>query len=145
MNRLTVYLAGAMSGLTYKEMNQWRKNVKKEFKIANGYYGTDVKIINPVDYYNYEEIKHQTEMEVMAFDLYKVRHSNILVINTKGLNSSIGTAIEIYEAYKRNIPVIALDENNIYEELHPWLQCCISRHENTIHDLTEYIMNFYVN
>lgn len=46
---------------------------------------------------------------------------------------------------KEHIPVIALDENNIYEELHPWLQCCISRHENTIHDLTEYIMNFYVN
>lgn len=141
---LCIYLAGKMGNLTLTEMSTWRNLVKTELDKYSDMANYNTKVLSPVDYYNFEEIRHQNEEEVMKFDLALVHSSNIVIVNTNGLNSSIGSAIEIYEAWKSDIPVIAYDENGDYKTVHPWLKCCFTRVESCVMDMCEYIKDFYM-
>ena len=55
--KLKIYLAGKMGGLSFDEMNNWRKKLKQEILREAGVSGYQVKVINPVDFYNFEEKK----------------------------------------------------------------------------------------
>lgn len=144
MDSLQIYLAGKMSGLSFSEMNEWRKNIKSIIKGYTMYLGINVSVVNPVEYFNFEEKRHKSELEVMKFDLNKVKSSDIIIVNMKGLNTSIGTCIELYEAYKRDIPILAFGSEEEYNELHPWIQCFITRYDNDYHDTAFYISEFYM-
>ena len=149
MRHFKIYEAGKMSGLTHSEMNNWRvqlKNKLKELKNSRFLFDNyDLQIINPVDFYNFEEIKHQSEKEIEEYDLAHVVSSDIIVVNLEGLNSSIGTIIELHDAnYHRKIPVIAFGDRELYEQLHPWVKNNITRVENDIEHVVEYIRNFYL-
>lgn len=144
MNRLKIYLAGKMSGLTYEEMNKWREDIAKIINHMADYCGKEVNVVNPVDYYNFRMPRHQNEREVMQYDLSHVKSSNIVVVNINGLRESIGSCIELYEAYKNNIPVIALDKKDEYKYLHPWIKECITRYEGNEENVATYIKDFYM-
>lgn len=80
----------------------------------------------------------------MNFDLSKVRESNIVVVDLDGLDTSIGSIIECYEAFKNNIPVLAFGSENDYKKLHPWIKCCITRHDRLYKETISYIKDFYM-
>ena len=141
---LTIYLAGAMTGLTFEEMNTWRENVKILLNEREELKDITLDVINPVMYFNFDKKIHQTEMEVMKFDLAKVKSSDIVIVNMNGLNTSIGTCIELYEAFKQEIPVLAFGDDNLFNGLHPWIQNCITRHDETYFDTVNYIEDFYL-
>ena len=143
--KLKIYLAGKMGGLSFKEMNDWRNDaVMKLYREAN-YCGKSIKVINPVTYYNFEEKKYQTDIEVEEFDLAHVISSNIIIVNLDGLKDSIGTIIELHDAhYHRKIPVIAFGDKELYDNLHPWVKNDITRTENNIDDVITYIKDFYM-
>lgn len=147
MRELTIYLAGAMSNLTYEQMNSWRVRLKKNILQEVLLYDVKARIINPVSYYNFEYPVYKTEKEVMQFDLNLVRNSDIVIVNLDGLNTSIGTCIELYEAMKNNIPVLAFGDietyDETYENLHPWIKECISRVDSSEKELIEYLKDFY--
>ena len=65
MNNLSIYLAGAMSGKSFEEMNTWRVEIKNMLTHMALYYDCDVKVVNPVEYYNFNEKRHKSEKEVM--------------------------------------------------------------------------------
>lgn len=144
MKKLKIYLAGAMSGLTYEEMNQWRVNISKIINHMADYHECIIDVVNPVNYYNFKNPRHQNEREVMMYDLAHVKSSNIIVVKLDGLNNSIGSCIELYEAYKNDIPVIALGTDEEYEKLHPWIRECITRYEKTDDEVSLYISEFYM-
>lgn len=52
---LKIYLAGKMSGLSFDEMNNWRKDTKDKLLIISQIADYQLQIINPVDYYNFEK------------------------------------------------------------------------------------------
>lgn len=81
---------------------EWRIHVKDFFEKNND----DYKVINPTDYYQYGKNYHKTDKEVFRFDLRKVSNSDIVLVNLNDIRKSIGTCIEVYEAYKNNIPVV---------------------------------------
>lgn len=141
---LTIYLAGAMSGLTYTEMTNWRNLIKTELNKYSDMANYKINIISPCDYFNFEEKRYQTEEEIMKFDLNLVKNSDAIIVNTNSLNSSIGSAIEVYEAWKSDIPVIAYDENGDYKTIHPWLKCYVTRVDSCVMDICEYIKDFYM-
>lgn len=101
-----------------------------------------VKCINPNDYYNFKEVTYDSEHEVMEFDLYKVRHSDMVIVDFNHPDSK-GTLVEQAIAYENKIPIIGLNEKN--NKLHPW-QIDMS---NKIFDdklkLVNYVTNFYLN
>lgn len=55
MNNLQIYLCGKMSGLSFQEMNSWRELLSVKFKSVASDINVKVKVINPVDYFNFEE------------------------------------------------------------------------------------------
>lgn len=145
MKELKVYEAGKMSGLTFGKMNAWRQELKVQLQFAADISGYQIQVINPVDYYNFEEKRYQSEEEVEDYDLMHVLTSNIVVVNLEGLDSSDGTKIELHDAkYHNRIPVIAFGNRVLYENLHPWINRNITRVEETIEDAVRYIQEFYM-
>lgn len=143
--KLKIYLAGKMSGLTFDGMNHWREKLKLELLRASGISGRQIKIINPVDFYNLEEARHQSELEVEEFNLSHVVSSDIIIVNLEGLNSSDGTKIELHDAnYHKRIPVIAFGDLGLYDKLHPWVKMDITRVERNMEDTIKYIKDFYL-
>lgn len=126
---------------------EWRKHVTKFFEKWSG----DFKIINPTHYYQYGKKYHKTDSEIFRFDLRKVKSSDIVLVNLNDIRKSIGTAIEVYEAYKSGIAVIGfLDEELPIEALvnyiHPWIYCCIDRIETgteSMNNACRYIIDYY--
>lgn len=110
-------------------------------EICNYY---DLQIINPIDFYNFEEKRYQSEEEVMEYDLAHVISSDIIVVNLDGLSSSDGTKIELHDAkYHNHIPVVAFGDRQFYENLHPWVKRNITRVEESLDDVIRYIQEFY--
>lgn len=145
MKTLKIYLAGKMSGLSFKEMNDWRQDLKMQLELAEQISGYQIQVINPVDYFNFKEKRYQSEIEVEEYDLAHVTSSNIIIVNLDGLNSSDGTKIEIHDArYHNRIPVIVFGNKKLYEDLHPWIKNDITRVEETMEDVVRYIQEFYM-
>jgi nucleoside 2-deoxyribosyltransferase len=141
---MKIYLAGKMSGLTFEEMTEWRNEILQKLYQAAQLSDTKINVIHPVMYYNFVEKRHQSEIEVEEYDLAHVVSSNIIVVNLAGLNDSIGTIIELHDAhYHHRIPVIAFGDRELYGNLHTWIQNDITRVENNIDDVVDYIRDFY--
>ncbi len=142
---IKVYLAGKMGGLSLTEMGQWRVETERKLRNAADYIDTKIRVINPITYYNFEEVRYQNELEVQNFDLNHVITSDVIVVNLEGLSSSVGTIIELHDAsYHHRIPVIAFGDKKLYNELHPWIQNSITRVEKDIDDVVTYISDFYL-
>ena len=139
---LTIYLAGKMAGLSKEEMTEWRNMVSDQLYKFADIAGKNIKVVSPCDFYNFESKKQKNEKEVMQYDLSLVRKSDIIIVNTYQLNTSVGSIMEIYEAHRLGIPVIAYGVS--YNSLHPWLKECITREEICAVDMCEYIKNFYM-
>ena len=145
MKHLKIYLAGKMTGISFNEMNRWRTKAKDELISSANNIGYSVTVINPVDFYNFEECRYQSDKEVEDYDLKHVLTSDIVIVNLEGLHTSIGTIIELHDAnYHRRIPVIAFGSKETYEKLHPWIKRDITRIADTIDNVVEYIKQFYM-
>ena len=151
-NKLKVFLSGGMSNIPEEDSKKWRRLFKqsKYKNISSAYYADQYIFINPTTLYkpseNYDPI---VEKEAMEYDLYWVKHSDLIVVNFNSL-SSIGTAQEIMLAYTLNKPIIGMIEEDKYNQLHPWYkQECIKifkyksdKLEDIINEIIEYIWRF---
>lgn len=145
MKHLKIYLAGKMSGLSFEEMYWWRNILKNKLLQLVDNRNYKITVINPVDFYNFEEQRHQSEEEVEDYDLAHVISSDIIIVNLDGLSSSDGTKIELHDAkYHNKIPVIAFGDKELYDNLHPWIKRDITRVEKTSDDVVDYIRDFYL-
>lgn len=138
MQNYSVYLAGGMQGLTMEEQLVWRnkateylQNVECDYKVST---------INPPTKYNFYESKHLSEREIMEYDLYKLRNSDLVLVSFNNPNS-IGTACELMLSKELHIPVIG-----IYcgKEIHPWLKECCTRICVGLDDALRHVEEFYL-
>ena len=145
MKELKIYLAGKMSGLTYEQMNDWRVSLTNRLNVAAENAGYKITVINPVLFYNFEEMKHQSEKEIRDYDLAHATTSDVVIVNLNGLGTSDGTKFEIHDCnYHKHIPVIAFGGKRLYEDLHPWVKDDITRVEENTQDVVNYIRDFYM-
>ena len=144
MRELKIYLAGKMGGLDFESMNQWRKRIKNILNFIAEYRDYRLNVVNPVDFYNFESVRYQSDREVKEYDLAHVLSSDLVIVNLDGLATSDGTKYELHDARKANIPVIAFGEYKLYEELHSWTKDNITRVEKNMEDVVEYIKDFYM-
>lgn len=143
METVKIYLSGAMAGISWKEQTEWRQQIKNKIKFCDCDYEKNVTFFDPTRYYNFKEKHQKSEKEVMEFDLYNLRNSDLVIVNLgNNGNKSIGTAMELMLAKELHIPVIAFGDNN---ELHPWLKCCTSRLCENIQEVVSYVTEFYLN
>lgn len=141
MNKVRIYLSGGMGALSFEEQSKWRQQV---INAINFNYDCEKKpyFFNPVNYYNFEEVRYRSEREVMEFDLNALRNSDLIVVNFND-PKSIGTAMELMLAKERNIPVIGFGVNG--QTIHPWLLECCTRVCDNLREAVEHIVEFYLN
>lgn len=141
MESVKIYLSGSMCGVSWEEQSKWRQNV---MDAINYQYEHDKKVcfFNPVNFYNFKDKQQKSEREVMEFDLYNLRNSDIVIVNYNNV-WSIGTAMELILAKEMHKPVIGWNSSN--EELHPWLVECTTRLCNDMRETVEHVVEFYLN
>ena len=131
-----IYLAGGMQGLSFEEQNDWRERVCQSIITRHRMLNPRIKevnVINPVDYYNFQDALHDTEKEVMRFDTNFVRNND---------PQSIGTTMEIAIAYEHHIPVLILNTEN--KTLHSWWIEMSDKIFDDEEKLCTYIADFYI-
>lgn len=141
MDTFKIYLAGGMGNLTWEEQTSWRKSITDILMKCKDCYKYKLDIINPVDYYNFEYKYHDSELEIMKFDLRLVKSSDLIIVNFND-PSSIGTAQELAIAYDRDIPIIGINEGDT--EIHPWLESNVDKMFNSFSNCWAYIVDFYL-
>lgn len=136
--KYNIYLAGGMSNIPFSVADSWRNNISNRFTS----YDSSIQLINPNFYYNtLNPASYDSEREVREFDLYKVRNSDLIIVNFNDPNS-IGTAQELAIAAEYRIPVIGLNERNL--NLHPWLIECCNKIFKDMGRLVEYVYEYYL-
>lgn len=141
METVKIYLSGAMGSLSYEEQSKWRRQIQDSVKYE---YDCDKSplFFNPVDYYNFLEKYCKSDREVMEFDLYNLRNSDLVIVNFND-EKSIGTAMELILAKEHNIPVIAFGANG--KDIHPWLLECCNRVCDSMREVVSHVVEFYLN
>lgn len=141
METVKIYLSGGMGNLSLEEQSKWRQQVIDAIKFN---YECSKKPIyfNPVDYYNFEEVRYKTQREVMEFDLNALRNSDLIIVNFND-PESLGTCSELAIAYDMKIPIVGINKDN--KVLHPWLIEFTSRMCENIEEAVEYVVDFYLN
>lgn len=141
MEKVKIYLSGGMGNLSFEEQSKWRKKIMDAIKYE---YDCEKKpmFFNPIDYYNFEEVRYRSEREVMEFDLYNLRNSDLVIVNFND-PKSLGTCAELAIAKELNIPVVGINKNN--QELHPWLIEFTTRMCSSLREAVNYVVEFYLN
>lgn len=147
-NTYNIYLSGGMQKFgkaDFDKSNAWRKYYKQALECCESEYR--VRVCNPNDYFNfYDEPQHKSEREVMNLDLYKLKHSDLVIINFNDVYS-LGSMAEIAIAFDRGIPIIGFneDEKSLHPKvLHPWQKCMCERIFTDIHEMLDYIEDIYL-
>lgn len=143
METVKIYLSGAMSGLSFEEQSRWRKQIMNAIKFGDYDYEKKATFFDPTQYYNFEEKKHKSEREIMEFDLYNLRNSDLVIVNLgNNGDKSIGTSMELILAKEMRIPVIAFGGD---KETHPWILETCTRMCYDIREAVSHIVEFYLN
>lgn len=141
MKDFKIYLAGGMGNLSWEEQTIWRELVEDLFNKNRDGYKYRLYIINPTDFYNFKDRCHDSELEIMKYDLRHVKSSDLILVNYND-SKSIGTAQELAVAYDRDIPIIGICQNR--DELHPWLVCVVDKMFGSVEKAVQYIIDFYL-
>lgn len=141
METVHVYLSGGMGSLSFEEQSRWRQQVTDAIKFN---YECEKKPIffNPVNYFNFEEVRYKSQREAMEFDLNALRNSDLVIVNFNDA-ASLGTCAELAIAYEMKIPIVGINKDN--KVLHPWLCEFTSRMCSSLKEAVEYVVEFYLN
>lgn len=149
MRKIKIYTAGKMSGLPYNEQIKWRFDLEAKIRHIMRDCGTpltNLTVVNPPLYYNYEQMNHQSEREVKDWELAQLKSSDVVVVNLNGVSTSVGTLYELATADAMNsfgskdIFVIGIGGDEA--PLHPWIEETLHRKEKTLDDAAKYIYKY---
>lgn len=142
MESCRIYLSGGMGNLSFEEQSKWRKKIIDAIKFGDYHYEKKPIFFNPVDFYNFTEVRYKSEREVMEFDLNALRHSDLVIVNFND-PKSLGTACELAIANELRIPIIGINKDG--KELYPWLKCFCNRMCDDVREAVEHVVDFYLN
>ena len=142
METCRIYLSGGMGSLSFDEQSKWRKQIINAILFEDYHYEKKPVFFNPVEYYNFTEVRYKSEREVVEFDLNALRNSDLVIVNFND-PESLGTCAELAIAYELKIPVIGI--NNKGYKLHPWLTEFTTRMCNDLREAVEYTVDFFLN
>lgn len=141
METVKIYLSGGMGGLTIEEQTGWRNRLQNAIQYNREPVKHPIFFSPPNFYCPAQPVEYKSEKEVMEFDLYNLRKSDIVIVNFNA-PQSIGTAMELAIAKENHVPIIGLNENK--NELHPWLTECCTRICDTFVELIDHVTDFYL-
>ena len=107
MRNFTIYLAGGMSGIPMEEYVKRRDKIRN-LLTTNKPDNLSLHIVDPSKYYNYDYKHHETEKEILRWELNKVRNSNLIIVDLT-VEKSVGTIVELAIAYENKIPIVGVN------------------------------------
>lgn len=144
-----IYLCGAIEQLSFEDSQEWRIRSEEWFEK----YTEEFVCINPNDYFEYNQSYHKADSEVFRFLLHKVRESSVVLVNLDSIRQSVGSIVEIHEAYANDIPVIGFYEcekelslEEMKSQFHSWIYEMVNRIEtgtDAQKHAMHYIKNYY--
>ena len=140
MKIFKIYLAGGMGNLSWEEQTIWRELAEDILNRKSDSFKFALEIINPTDFYNFKAKRHDSELEIMKYDLRHVKSSDLIIVNYND-PKSIGTAQELAIAYDRDIPIIGV---NTGDDLHPWLVSVVDKMFSDVKSAVNYVIDFYL-
>ena len=142
METCRIYLSGGMGSLDLEQQSKWRKQIINAILFGDYHWEKKPIFFNPVDYYNFTDIRYKSEREVVEFDLNALRHSDLVIVNFND-PKSLGTCAELAIAYEMRIPIIGINKDK--HELHPWLVEFTTRMCDDIREAVSHVVDFYLN
>jgi len=139
---IKIYTAGKMSGIPFEEQMKWREEF--EYKLKQ-YSDCEISFIHPPLYYNYDYINHKTEAEIKEWELNQLRKCDIVIVNLKEIDTSVGTHFELAFVNAMNmfgdkhIFVVGIGEE---ENIHPWIKLSLFRQEPDLNSACQYIIEY---
>ena len=145
MSTKSVYLAGPIGGLTFKDAVSWRQLAVQAFSDVDG--PVEILGMSPLRYKDFldeEGVLHVTDdyphvlcgqRGITTRDFYDVRTCDVLFVNFLGAKSvSIGTSMEIAVAHQTRTPIVVAIENTGNLHDHPILRECIDFRVDTLEE-----------
>lgn len=139
MDKLNIYLAGACKHLA-DEGAGWRNEAVKKINTIAEWDGKSVNVINPIKYFSYNANKHKTHRQVKDFYMYKIRTSDVVLVNLNDSDMSVGTGQELQAAVMYGIPIVGFGTENIY----PWLEVDCQVVFDSLTVAIDYIRDYYM-
>ena len=143
MKKYKIYTCGKMSGTTYTQQMAWREKLER-YLFDTGC--ENFTFVHPPMYFNYDEQLHQSEREILDWEMAQLYDSDIVVVNLEGICDSVGSHMELGALQainrfcgKKSIFVVGLGNS---ENLHPWIKESCLRIEKNIEDLGYYIKEY---
>lgn len=136
----TIYLAGAITGLSWESAEGWRIKIKS--KIEN----TTNKqwiCVNPCEHIPHKVFTENVERECMKWDLWKLKQCDIVVCDFSH-PISLGTSWELGTAFEHNIPIIGVLTESTKEDVHPWWKIAAMHICDDLEDLTRYLQKHFL-
>jgi len=136
---IRIYLAGP-SYFEEDEGASWRAKATQMFKTVTEDLDCTVKIINPLDFFSYSEVKHQSDTQVKQYYMDQILHSRLVLCNLDRTRTSPGTAQELQFAVDNKIPVVSFSTD---EEVYPWLKVDSQVVFPSMLQAIDYVIDYY--
>ena len=145
---MTIYLAGAMTGKTLEEMNQWREEVTRAIERSESFHRM-VRVINPVLYYSTadDEQKYDDDKEYIRWEFRNAENADVVISGCDTKVNSIGTSVETALAFKKNVPIVLFitNKDGYACDVHPYLSYMSDKYfyHDEVDEMVEYIARYY--
>ena len=139
METMKIYLAGP-SFYEEDEGAGWRAKATQIFNHASEDKECKIKVINPLDFFNYSEAKHQSDTQVKQYYMDQILHSRLVLCNLDHTRTSPGTSQELQFARDHNIPVVSFSTG---DEVYPWLKVDSQVIFPSMLQAIDYILEYY--
>ena len=155
----TVYLAGPIDGLSYREGVEWRRYAQEKLAVegikaqspqrGKDYIGDNPELAAEMDFAKQEAAFSANIMStgrmIMTRDKFDALNCSILLVNFAGAKrASIGTVMEIAWAYLQGKPIIVVaDEEDVLHRSHPMLRETFSCVTNSLDEALDVVRGLF--
>jgi len=135
---MTVYLCGAMEGLSQEEASMWRETATT-FLATRG-----IKVKDPTRRKKFHDEPYSVNLakKIVKLDLLDIEASTVVLANLKdrGKGKAWGSVCEVALAYKENKPVITVLEKGFH---HPFIETFSTEVHHTLDAALEATLAYY--
>lgn len=139
METIKIYLAGP-AYFEEDEGRSWREKAGQMLETATADKDVKVKVIDPMSYFGYSEVKHQSDSQVKNFYMDQILHSRLILCSLDHTRTSPGTAQELQFAVDNNIQIIGFGGD---DEIYPWLKVDCQAVFPSMLQAIDYIVEYY--
>ena len=136
---ITIYLAGGCKNEP-DEGKGWRREATEKIRTTAGWEEKRVEVIDPTEYFSYSGKRHKHDKQVMDYYYWRIRNSDVVLVNLNRSEDSCGTCMELQYASDKEIPIVGFGTEGVYNWTIPLAQVQFS----TLTEAIDYLRDYYI-